>query len=157
VVGVRVSACIRLVAAALLAASISAPVHAADAREAELTVDAFHEALKLGRAQVALSFLDRGVDVYEDGNVERTAAEYATSHLRADMEFAAAVTRAMLGRASGRVGDLAWVTTRGRVTGRFRDKAVDSFTTETMILRRDLRDNWRIVHIHWSSRPVPPD
>jgi len=32
-------------------------------------------------------------------------------------------------------------------------KSVKLVSTETMILRKNA-DGWRIVHIHWSSRPA---
>jgi ketosteroid isomerase-like protein len=145
-------------AAIVVAVSIWLPgqSHAADATEAIAVVEAFHDALKNGYAEVALDQLRSDAIVYEEGNVERTRAEYATAHLRADMEFSAAVPRTMLGRKSGRVGDLAWVITRGRVTGRFQDRDVDRLTTETMILMRNNAGAWRIVHIHWSSKAAPP-
>jgi ketosteroid isomerase-like protein len=142
------------IAAALVAFLLFLPARAADATDAIVAVEAFHAALKSGDAEAALALLDPDVIVYEEGEVERSRREYASAHLRADMEFAAAVTHTVAGRASGRVGDLAWVTTRGRITGQFRGRDIDRLTTETMILMR-ASNGWRIVHIHWSSKAAP--
>ena len=41
----------------------------------------------------------------------------------------------------------------GRTTGNFNGRAIDSMTTETMVLKR-VGSGWRIVQIHWSSAKV---
>jgi ketosteroid isomerase-like protein len=148
--------CIRVAAVAAVVFCLALPARAADATDAIWAVDAFHAALKRGDAEAALALLDPDVMVYEEGEVERSLREYASAHLKADMEFSAAVAQTVDGRASGRVGDLAWVTTRGRVRGTFRGRAIDSLTTETMVLMRASK-GWRIVHIHWSSKAAPAD
>lgn len=114
-------------------------------------VDAFHAALARGDTGEAAKWLDEAVIVYEAGGAERSRAEYAARHLAGDAEFAQAVGRALVRRAGGGVGDMAWVASEGRTTGRFKDRDVDRVTTETMVLRRR-GGIWRIVHVHWSSR-----
>jgi ketosteroid isomerase-like protein len=149
---------IRAAFAALLSIAMFAvapPATAADAKDAILIVDAFHLALKRGDAEVALDFVDYNLIVYEEGNVERSSREYATAHMRADMQFSAATTRTITNRKSDRVGDLAWVITEARVTGEYEGKPIDRITLETMVLRRSERGRWYITHIHWSSRPAP--
>jgi hypothetical protein len=46
---------------------------------------------------------------------------------------------------------LAWFASESRATGRYKEKAVDRFSTESMVLRKT-PNGWRIIHIHWSSR-----
>lgn len=115
------------------------------------TVDAFHDALTKGDRQTAQALLDDNVQIYEQGRVERSRAEYAAHHLESDAQFSAVTTRAHTARSGMILGELAYVITEGKVTGTFKGKAIDSIALETMVLRRE-GDTWRIVHIHWSSR-----
>jgi ketosteroid isomerase-like protein len=149
----RLTACVAAVVCCVAGAPL--PARAADTTDAIVVVDAFHAALRRGFTEVVLDFLDYQVIIYESGHVERSSREYATAHLRADMRFSAATTRTITNRKSDRVGDLAWVITEARVTGEYEGKPVDQITLETMILRRSIRGNWYITHIHWSSKPAP--
>lgn len=133
--------------AAPLAAHGAAPQPAA---EASATVDSFHDALRRGDTRTAAALLADDALIFESGGAERTKAEYSTHHLPADAAFSSAVSSMVTRRSSRSAGDLAWVASEGRTTGRFKDKPVDLLTTETMVLRRDA-GSWKIVHIHWSS------
>ena len=156
---------LRITLAAILAFSVSpalahdpaspASAHAVSvpeaARPAVLVVDAFHAALSANDRNVALALLTSDVIVLEEGGAERSREEYAGHHLPADMTFAGATRSEIARRAAVVEGDVAWVMTEGRTTGRFNDRAVDRLTAETMVLTRGA-DGWRIRHIHWSSR-----
>jgi len=115
------------------------------------TVDAFHDALTKGDGAAALALLDDNVQIYEQGWVERSKAEYASHHLASDAEFSAATVRTRTARSGVILGDVATVISEGNVAGTFKGKAIHSITLETMVLRRE-QSGWRIVHIHWSSR-----
>lgn len=119
--------------------------------EAAATVDAFHLALSKGDRERVQALLDDKVQIYEQGWVERSKAEYAAHHLASDFEFSSAVKRQQTARSGSVSGDIAYVTTEDKATGKFKGKDVDSITLETMVLRR-FTDGWKIVHIHWSSR-----
>ena len=119
------------------------------------TVDAFHAALARGDTVGALDLLAEDVLIFESGGIERSRAEYASHHLGADAEFAAAVTRTPVSRSHGEQGDAAWVTSVETVKGTFRGRAIDSRSVETMLLRRTA-GRWRIQHIHWSSANLTP-
>lgn len=123
------------------------------AREAAATVDAFHDALGKNDQAIAAALLLDDAVIYESGRAERSKAEYASHHLPADTEFAAATTRTIKQRSGHTVGDLAWIATEATTTGAFKGRPVNSRSTETMILRREA-GAWRIVHIHWSSANV---
>lgn len=158
----------RLLRAELLFASVlfAAPVSAHDttskalkaaaltvdpaAREAAATVDAFHAALSKGDEAAASALLHTEALIFESGGAERSKAEYASHHLAADAAFAAATTRTVSRRSGHAAGDLAWIATESTTAGTFKDRPVNSVSTETMVLRRT-GDEWRIVHIHWSS------
>ncbi len=114
-------------------------------------VTAFHEALVAKDSALALSLLAPGVVIYEAGRVDASREAYRQGHLPGDVRFASAVTREVINRQSGSVGELAWILTETRTTGTFRERDIASFGTETVLLRRT-SEGWRIVHIHWSSR-----
>lgn len=121
------------------------------AQQAAETVDAFHAALARGDTAGALALLAEDALIFEEGGAERSRGAYAAEHLAADAEYTAAVPSILTRRSGGATGGVAWIATEGRTTGRFRDRAVDRITTETMVLER-IGGHWRIVHIHWSSR-----
>ncbi|MCZ6727005.1 MAG: nuclear transport factor 2 family protein [Acidobacteria bacterium] len=115
------------------------------------TVAAFHAALSSADRDAALAVLDPEVLIFESGGAELSRDEYAAHHLGGDMEFSAATARTIVDQRSGRSDEVAWVLTRSKTSGTFRDKAIDVRGVETMLLRRT-EHGWRIVHVHWSSR-----
>ena len=127
--------------------SVSAPV---------ATVDAFEAAIVKGDETTAKKLLAPDVLIYESGGQETSRDEYAAHHMKGDMAFLAGSKREVLSRASGGDDQHAWVTTRSRITGRHKDKDVDILSTESMLLK-NTSEGWRIVHIHWSSRPASKD
>lgn len=127
-----------------------APSVPTDKSTAVDTVLAFHAALAHGNTDAALVLMAESALIFESGGVERSRAEYAGHHLKADAEFSAAVPRTLVDRSSGEDGNTAWVTSVETVKGTFRNRAINSRSVETMVLRR-LDKHWRIVHIHWSS------
>lgn len=139
--------------ALLLVLSLTPAGPAEAGAEPLATVEAFHRALAAGDREAVLATLDSEVLIFEAGGAERSREEYASHHLAGDLEFAKAVERKVSERRQGGSGEFAWVLTRSETTGRFRDKDVATRDTETMLLRK-AGPSWRIVHIHWSSRPV---
>lgn len=119
------------------------------------TVTAFHAALASGDTAAALALLAEDVIIYESGNVESSRAEYASHHLKADAAFSAAVKRTLTSRSQGKTGDAAWVLSVETLSGNYRDRAVNSRSVETMMLRQ-IKGQWRITHIHWSSADLKP-
>ena len=113
-------------------------------------VDAFHAALANGDLAGAKALLAEDALIYESGGVERGKAEYASHHLPADAAFTAATMRSVTRRTGQAAGSMAWIATEATATGSFKDRAVDSVSIETMVLRRE-QGAWRIAHIHWSS------
>ena len=116
----------------------------------EAVAAAFHDALARGDRAGVAGLLASDVVIFESGGAELSREEYASHHLGDDMEFAQATKEEVVAREAGESGDVAWVLTRSRTTGTFREKKVDLRGTETMLLRKSA-DGWRIVHIHWSS------
>ena len=144
-----------LAASLAMITAVASPAIAQDsvapsARAAVDVVDAFHGALKRGDRHAAAALLADDALIFESGGVERSKAEYAARHLPADAEFAQATSSVVTHRNGRSDGTLAWIASEGRTTGKFRGKAINSASTETMLLRR-WGPGWKIVHIHWSS------
>lgn len=114
-------------------------------------VDGFHAALARGDTAEAAGYLSDALIVFEQGDAERSKAEYAASHLPSDAAFEQAVGSDLARRTGGVSGDLPWIASEGRTRGRYKDRDVDRINTETMVLRR-VAGTWKIVHVHWSSR-----
>lgn len=127
----------------------------AAAKSATNAVDAFHKALKDGDSKQALALLADDVLIYEGGYAETSKAEYASHHLEADMAFLKGVKQSVSARSAQAIGDVAWVTSQGQTTGTYKDKTIDSVSTETILLRQN-DGQWQIVHIHWSSADNKP-
>jgi ketosteroid isomerase-like protein len=143
----------RIAVAAVYAVSIvGAPAATAQsARIPSETVDAFHAALRNKDTAGALSLLDRGLIVFEFGAVDPTVEAYALSHLRFDIDMAAATQWKLESRRVGGEGNERWVLSTYRVTGKQPDGTpIDQTTLETVILRR-AGDMFRIAHLHWST------
>lgn len=118
-------------------------------------VNAFHTALAAGDAKQALALLANDVLIYEGGGAEKSKAEYASHHLDADMAFLKGVKQSSIANSVQVRGDVAWVMNQGKTIGTYKDKAIDSASTETMVLQR-ISGEWKIVHIHWSSAETKP-
>jgi ketosteroid isomerase-like protein len=123
-----------------------------DSAAVAAVVDRFHTALAEGDSAAVAHLLAPDAIILENGGAE-TRAEYLGGHLRGDIAFARAVVPE---RAPTRVvvsGDAAWAVSTSMARGEFRDRPVNSAGAELMVLRR-ASDGWRIVAIHWSSRPL---
>lgn len=128
-------------------------VHAAGAVSPIDIAKALHEGLASGDVSRVKTLLDPGVLILESGDAERSWAEYAAHHLRADMDFLKTVTYKVQRQTGDTVGDLAWVASEARMTGTSKDKPVDIQSTETLVLKKSAA-GWKVVHVHWSSRTV---
>lgn len=153
----------RTIAAVALAAGFlagcatpGAPEPANDASGiAAAEAEAFRRALAAGDEAAVGKLLAPEVLIYESGGQESSRDEYMSHHMKGDMAFLAKSQMQIIERKHGANGNLAWVATRARITGVHRDKPVDIYSTESLVLERK-PEGWRIVHIQWSSRPVEP-
>lgn len=124
----------------------------AEAEAAVAAVDAFGKALAAGDFKTVETLLDPEVLILESGGAERDRDEYMGHHAIADAQFLMNA-HVKAGRRRARVsGDLAWVGTESELHATDDGKPLTLLSTETMVLRRT-EAGWRIVHIHWSSRP----
>lgn len=125
------------------------------AEAAVRVVDAFSDAMRQGDLQRAGQLLAPDLVVLESGGVERSKAEYMAGHGPADAAFLKTVHVQPKGRTARAVGNLAWVASESELHMQRDGKPSVSLSTETMVLKKAGGD-WRIVHIHWSSRTRKP-
>lgn len=135
-------------AAAFLLMAMAAPLLASEPAH---VVDGFHAALQRGDTKAVAALLAPDALIFEAGHVERSAAEYAGGHLAGDAAQAAK-TRTTLGARRCMLGtDQAVIATETLSTAL--DGSDPRAGTETMVLKKFGAD-WRIGHIHWSSRKL---
>lgn len=120
------------------------------AKEAVDVVEGFSRALVAGDMDKAAKHLHPEVLVLENGAVDRDRAAYLEDHAPYDVEFLQSV-RTEVQRRTARVSDdLVWVTSESEMDSVDDGELETRSFVETMILR-NTDDEWRIVHIHWSS------
>ncbi|MCY7355578.1 MAG: nuclear transport factor 2 family protein [Lysobacter sp.] len=124
----------------------------AGAQAAVTVVERFGQALAAGDMKTVETLLDPEVLILETGGAERSRTEYMGHHAIADAQFLKG-THSQLKRRRARIeGGLAWVGSESELHASKDGKPMTLLSTETMVLQKSGAD-WRIVHIHWSSRP----
>jgi len=114
------------------------------------TVKKFHHALKNSDKKLARSLLADDVVIFEGGGVERSANQYASHHMKADMKFQKELTIKTLEHHVQIVGDLAYSTRRSTMKGKFEGKKINLDIMESIVLKKS-NSGWLITHIHWSN------
>lgn len=122
------------------------------AADAVKVVDAFSAAIKSVKLDEAERLLDPQVLILESGSSERSRDEYMRSHVIADAAFLQNAKQQLRYRQARADGNIAWVASESTLTAQQNGKAVVVLSTETMLLKKTT-SGWRIVHVHWSSRP----
>lgn len=118
-------------------------------------VERLHQAIAQGDRAMAISTLAADAQIFESGYVERSRDEYLSHHFDSDTKFAQTVTRKVVRRNEWVGGDVALVTAETESSGAYDGKPVKLIGLETAVLRR-VEGQWRIVHVHWSSRKPAP-
>ncbi len=124
----------------------------AGASAAVAVVDGFSKALARADFKTVSSALDPMAIILESGGAERSREEYMGNHAIADALFLGNAHVALERRTARIDGNTAWVASESEIHASEDGKPLTLLSTETMILHKST-DGWRIVHIHWSSRP----
>ena len=124
----------------------------AEVQPAVETLDHFSAALKAGDLKVVESLLDPEVLILESGGAERSREEYLSHHASSDAMFLKDAHVKLLHRTAKRSGDLVWVGSESEIHIQKDGKPFTLLSAESMVLKA-VGGNWKIVHIHWSSRP----
>jgi hypothetical protein len=123
-----------------------------DAKAATIVLDRFSAALKKGDMETVKGILDPEVLILESGYAERSRDEYLGHHAVSDALFLGSAQIEQVNRSARRSGDLVWVGTESEIRTLKDDKPLTLISTETVVLKK-VGEDWRIVHIHWSSHP----
>ena len=119
---------------------------------AEAVADRFSTALQAGDLGTVGGLLAEDVLILESGGAERSRAEYLQHHAISDSEFLKTAHVQRLRRTARIEGGMAWIGTESEIHTTKDGQPLALLSTETMVLR-ETPSGWRIVHIHWSSRP----
>ena len=124
------------------------------AQEAVAVVEAFSAAIKGVRIDEASALLDPTVLVLESGGSERNRDQYLAEHAQADAQYMKDARQALRYQQARVLGDIARVGSESIISHNKDGELSSSLSTETMVLKKTAQ-GWKIVHIHWSSRPAP--
>lgn len=127
----------------------------AAAEPAVTVVERFGQSLAAGDLKTVETLLDADVLILETGGAERSREEYLSHHAISDAQFLKGTHSELKHRRARIAGDLAWVGSERELHANKDGKPLTLLSTETMVLKKTGAD-WRIVHIHWSSRPKKP-
>jgi ketosteroid isomerase-like protein len=122
------------------------------AQPAVAVVEQFSKALQTANFDQIRKLLADDVLILESGGAERSREEYLGHHAIADAAFLQGAHVQVTQRTARVEGPLAWVGTESELHTKKDGKPMTLLSTETMVLKKTGKD-WRIVHIHWSSRP----
>ena len=122
------------------------------AQPAVAVVDRFGQSLAAGDLKTVATLLGADVLILETGGAERSRDQYLGHHAISDAQFLKGTHSELVHRRARIAGDLAWVGSESELHASKDGKPLILLSTETMVLKKTGAD-WRIVHIHWSSRP----
>lgn len=122
------------------------------ARPAVEVVERFSAALQAGDLERAGRLLAEDVLILESGGAESSREEYLGGHAKSDAAFLKDAHVAVSRRTARIEGALVWVGTESELHTTKEGKPMTLLSAETMVLKKTAGE-WRIVHIHWSSRP----
>lgn len=132
------------------APSISIAPAAADAVR---VVDSFTSAMTANNLAGAGAFLDAGVVIVANGVAHGSRDEYLNTTGKARATFLGKAQAQLLRRQARGGPNFAWVVSSSTYKLTEAGKTNTLLTTETMLLSRGAQ-GWKIIHIHWSSRPI---
>lgn len=123
------------------------------ANDAVQVVNNFMAALSTGNLAATRDFLDPGAIVIHNGSIRGSRDEYMAQQAKADADSLQKTQRQLLRRDARAGAAFAWVVSEKLFRTQAGGKASLLSTSETMLLAKT-DAGWKIVHIHWSSRPV---
>ena len=121
----------------------------ADTTEVLATLDAFHQGLANGDSTTVADLLSSTVSISEGGKIE-SKEEYLSGHFHGDSAYLSSMTRESISSTVTIRGETAWVVSKTRLYGTYRDREIDSNSVETVVLIRS-NGQWLIDAVHWSS------
>lgn len=101
-------------------------------------------------SEQAGSILHEDVTILEGGGME-TKSQYLSHHFHSDGKFLAAINREEISQNIKIEGNVAWVTSKTKMTGTYSGRDIDMNSLELAVLKKE-NNTWKVVALHWSSR-----
>tara|TARA_R110002124_G_scaffold239959_1_gene405078 strand:- start:10588 stop:11025 length:438 start_codon:yes stop_codon:yes gene_type:complete len=101
-------------------------------------------------AEKAGKILHDDVTILEGGGME-TKSQYLSHHFHSDGKFLAAINREEVSQDIKIEGNVAWVTSKTKMSGTYSGRDIDMNSLELAVLKKE-NNVWKIVALHWSSR-----
>lgn len=117
---------------------------------------AFQDALASGDFETVANSFASDARVFEGGSFEGNVKDYLEHHLKPEMPMIQKLNREVISQAFHREGGTAWFSTEARIWGKIEKRDIDLSQAETLNLIFD-NSQWKISHVHWSSRPNKKD
>ena len=90
------------------------------------------------------------VTILEGGGME-TKSEYLSHHFHSDGKFLSAMNREEVSQEISVEGNMAWVTSKTKMTGTYSGRDIDLSSLELAVLKKE-NGMWRVIALLWSSR-----
>lgn len=101
-------------------------------------------------SEQAGKILHEDVTILEGGGVE-TKTQYLSHHFHSDGKFLSAMNREEVSQEISVEGNMAWVTSKTKMTGTYSGRDIDLSSLELAVLKKE-NGMWRVIALHWSSR-----
>ncbi len=113
------------------------------------TLQAFRQAIVKSNSETATKLLADKARILEGGGIE-TKKEYLSHHFFADGKFLSAMEGEIVSRSVFIEGNVAWVTTKSRLQGKYNGGTIDLTSLELAVLKK-VNGKWKVTALHWSS------
>lgn len=131
----------------------SAALFAQQSSEKEMiakTLSDLETAIVENDSEKAGAILHDDVTILEGGGME-TKSEYLSHHFHSDGKFLSAINREEVSQDIKIEGNVAWVTSKTKMTGTYSGRDIDMNSLELAVLKKE-NNTWKVVALHWSSR-----
>lgn len=101
-------------------------------------------------SEQAGKILHDDVTILEGVGME-TKSQYLSHHFHSDGKFLAAIDREKISQDITIEDNVAWVTSKTKMTGTYSGRDIDMTSLELAVLKKENKE-WKVVALHWSSR-----
>ena len=114
------------------------------------TLNDLETAIVENDSEKAGEILHDDVTILEGGGME-TKSQYLSHHFHSDGKFLSAMNREEVSQEISVEGNMAWVTSKTKMTGTYSGRDIDLSSLELAVLKKE-NGMWRVIALHWSSR-----